>query len=405
MPQPRKSKLTDAAARNAALPEGKSEMILWDTEVTGFGLRVRGASKSYIVAYRPAGAGRSSNMKRVKIGTPNALTASDARKAARVALGKVAAGGDPAKERSEQRKRTKSRIADLLDAYDKDLQRRGYVAHKQVMSTLRRDLANHTGKDIADLRGADYAAIIQRHEAKNLPGAAEAFRARCRMFLTWCVFEAKVLNSNPLAGYRKPRGTRTERLAKKQHGRALSDDELAAVWSAADPGTVFGRYVRFLIISGCRRNEGAGLTWAMVDRANGKIELPAAFTKQARGHTVYLSPAMIEILDACPLGADNDGVVFASVRTGGKMSGWSKTLPKLVERSGVKFAFHDLRRTFRTGLSRLGVETQIAELALGHARADLEARYNRDDCAEALRNAFGEWSARVALLNQKGDLI
>ena len=61
----------------------------------------------------------------------------------------------------------------------------------------------------------------------------------------------------------------------------------------------------------------------------------------------------------------------------------------------MNFTLHDLRRTFRTGLSRLGVDREIAELALGHAREDLEARYNRDDCEAALRRAFDAWGAHV----------
>ena len=53
---------------------------------------------------------------------------------------------------------------------------------------------------------------------------------------------------------------------------------------------------------------------------------------------------------------------------------------------------HDLRRTFRTGLSRLGVDTETAELALGHARSDLEARYNKDAATGELRKAFEAWA-------------
>lgn len=92
------------------------------------------------------------------------------------------------------------------------------------------------------------------------------------------------------------------------------------------------------------------------------------------------------------------------------MSGWSKIMdpndhrtkgdtttctPGFVKASGVHFTLHDLRRTFRTGLSRLGVDREIAELALGHAREDLEARYNRDGCETALREAFDAWGGHV----------
>jgi integrase len=157
------------------------------------------------------------------------------------------------------------------------------------------------------------------------------------------------------------------------------------------------RYIRFLILTGCRRGEGAGLTRDMVDRAERTISLPATFTKQARGHIVYLAPATEAVLDACALDARSE-LVFPSPRTGGRMSGWTRLVASVVKASGVDFTLHDLRRTFRTGLSRLGVDRDIAELALGHARGDLESVYNLDTCTDQLRAAFETWARHVAAL-------
>jgi len=168
--------------------------------------------------------------------------------------------------------------------------------------------------------------------------------------------------------------------------------------------------LRFLILTGCRRGEGANLLWSMIDTAQKRIDLPPTFTKQARGHTVYVSDALADVLSACERDARNVDLVFPSPRSGGPLKGWSKIMdrsdlrsgrgpqakPGFVKAAGVDFTLHDLRRTFRTGLSRLGVDRDIAELALGHARADLEARYNRDDCEAALRAAFEAWGAYVS---------
>lgn len=182
------------------------------------------------------------------------------------------------------------------------------------------------------------------------------------------------------------------------------------MWLAARPDIAFGRLVRFLILSGCRRNEGARLVWSMVDEADGRIDLPATFTKQARGHTVFIAPELGEILEQCTVDARGPEWVFPAPRTGQPMSGWSKIMDRnnrrdagngncrslgFVAASGVDFSLHDLRRTFRTGLSRLGIDREIAELALGHAREDLEARYNRDGCEDALRDAFERWAVHV----------
>lgn len=391
---PARSKLSDALASRAVAAQDRRDRILWDIEVPGFGLRIRPSGCTWILAYRPAGAGRSAHSIKLKIGKPPALTAAAARKAARATLARVAAGIDPVAERKERRRRTTSRVGVLLDAYEADLKQRSYVNYRMTMSALRKRLKPHLSTDVRDVAGAELAAIAAKLREAGLPGAAEEFRARCRTFLTWCVVVAKALPANPMAEHRKQRATRADRIAKAERGRALSDTELTAVWHAADPETVFGRLMRFYVLTGCRRGEGAGLTWSMVDRGARVIRLPAAFVKQGRGHDVPIAPALAVLLDECPAGPP-DGVVFASMRSGGPIAGWSKLLPQFCKAAGVTFTPHDLRRTFRTGLSRLGIDDDIAELALGHARSNLEAIYNRDDGAAALRKAFSAWAAHV----------
>jgi integrase len=132
----------------------------------------------------------------------------------------------------------------------------------------------------------------------------------------------------------------------------------------------------------------------MVDKKAGVITLPAQFVKQGRDHTVAITPALSAVLDGCTVDARSD-LVFPSVKTGGKMSGWHKQTAAFVKSSGVPFTFHDLRRTIRTGLSRLDVSTEIAELALGHARENLIEIYDRNNGSAAVRDAFARWADHV----------
>jgi integrase len=403
-----KIRLTDANVRDAQLTEGKQEEVIWDADVTGFGLRLRGASKSFVVVYRPPGMGRDANPKRLKIGTPDTIpNVKEARRLAKETLGKVAGGADPVAERAAKREVSTARVTDLLGRYDQHMERRGHVNRTTIMSTLRRGLAAHLETGIRELKGWQLSEVIENLEAAGKSGAADDFRARVSAFLNWSAFEARAIDANPLAGYRKGRHTRAEKVAQETVGRALSDKELAAIWTGAGHTSPFGRLVRFLMLTGCRRGEGAGLLWSMVDLKSGRVYLPATFTKQARGHTVYIAPALEKVLKACPVDARTPDLVFASERTGGPIRGWTQLMDPhakrsgrfslgLVPKSGVTFTLHDLRRTFRTGLSRLGVDTEIAELALGHARADLESRYNRDDCEAQVRAAFEAWARHVA---------
>ena len=88
--------------------------------------------------------------------------------------------------------------------------------------------------------------------------------------------------------------------------------------------------------------------------------------------------------------------MFASTKTGARMSGWTQLVARINKAAEVSFDLHDLRRTMRTGLSRLGVSTETAELTLGHSRPELERLYNRDGAGDALRQAFELWAAHVA---------
>ena len=388
--------MNDRLVAETALPVGKTDLILWDTEVTGFALRVRPSGKSWIVAYRPRGAGRSAHMKRLKLASVGVLPrAAAARQLAREALGRVANGGDPLAERRAAKVKEQARLVDLLDRYDQDLARRSYVNRATVIAGLKAKMAMLLQRDVREITGADLALIVERLEQAGRHGAAQDFRSRARAFFQWAVVKARMLTVNPFAGLRKERTTRADRITKAEHGRALSDEELAAVWAAADPTTAFGRLLRFYILTGCRRGEGAGLTRAMLDEAGARIELPARFTKQGRAHVVFVTPPLAELLSHCPIDARSD-LLFASPKSGGQMSGWTPMLRAFAKRCPVAFELHDLRRTFRTGLSRLGIEPDIAELALGHARAGLEATYNRDRREALVRVAFERWADHVS---------
>ena len=78
----------------------------------------------------------------------------------------------------------------------------------------------------------------------------------------------------------------------------------------------------------------------------------------------------------------------------GRIKGWTKLVAKLQQASGVDFTLHDLRRTARTLMSRLGVPEDIADI--GHVRADLIARYNKDEAWEGRCEAFTKVSDHVA---------
>src|SRR5947199_265256 len=92
----------------------RDEEIIWDSELPGFGLRLRRTGdvvrRSFVVQYRPAG---TRNTRRVTLGTTAVFTAPQAREEARKLLAKVRLGGDPQEE-----KRTKRETASFKAVVD-----------------------------------------------------------------------------------------------------------------------------------------------------------------------------------------------------------------------------------------------------------------------------------------------
>jgi hypothetical protein len=92
------------------------------------------------------------------------------------------------------------------------------------------------------------------------------------------------------------------------------------------------------------------------------------------------------------------------------MTGWNKRLEPVRERTAAAamapWTLHDLRRTMRTGLGRLGIDGVIAELLINHAVSDELAQiYDRGDYWEMRGKAASRWADHVMHLVKAGDKV
>jgi len=396
-------KLTETALSRARVPANQRQLFLWDSAVTGFGVRtLPSGSKTFWFMYRPEGGTRGAKGKvisrMVRIGAFPAVTLADARKRARDLAGQVARGADPAARRAEAKRRDSSTLRALLGAegpYQRDLERRDIVARKVILSGLNRGLDRLMSRDIADLTRRDFVSAIERLKAAGKPGAAAELRKHCRSLLEWCVNTGRA-SHNVLAGLRQPKRSRAERLkAAANGGRALSDDEILKLWQSADSFGSFGGLVRLALLTALRRGELAQIERAR-DLLADRIVVRPEHAKTGAQHEVPLTDLMRQVIAGSQV--STSPLVFPSSKTGGRLKGWTKLVAKLQQASGVDFRLHDLRRTARTLMSRLGVAEDLAELAIGHVRADLIARYNKDTAWEGRRDAFTRVSDHVAAL-------
>ena len=56
---------------------------------------------------------------------------------------------------------------------------------------------------------------------------------------------------------------------------------------------------------------------------------------------------------------------------------------------------HDLRRTLRSGLSRLRIDHDVKEAVLAHVKPGVVGTYDRYDLADEKRTALEQWGARL----------
>jgi hypothetical protein len=190
-----------------------------------------------------------------------ALSLADARTIAREKLLDVARGGDPAK-RVER-----LRLGAALDRYEPSLATRRLVKASEVMASLRRHLLGVVGDvPLANLDRAALVEAIDRLDQSGMNGAATVLRANTRTFMCWAV-DSGLVGMNPLAGWRKPRATRAERLEKPK--RSLADWEIKEFWRIAEEtGWPFGSFLQSLLLHGQRLVESSLMAWPALDTSS-----------------------------------------------------------------------------------------------------------------------------------------
>jgi integrase len=227
--------------------------------------------------------------------------------------------------------------------------------------------------------------IIERHGKQ----AARAAKANLSAFYVWALKEG-VAKTNPTIA--------THSLAQNPpRDRVLADDEIRAIWSSLRADD-FGRIVKLLFFTACRRDEIGGLKWSELVLDTGAMTLPPARTKSGRGHQLVLPPQAIAVLRECPRKADR---AFLFGQRGGAFCrwGWDKMrLDRDLATAGHKFnepwSLHDIRRTVRTRLAQIGVKPYIAEMVLGHAahRTGTVPIYELYNYGPEIAEALARWA-------------
>jgi integrase len=445
-----KTALTDRAIK-AARPAARAYDI-HDALVPGLAVRVLPSGvKSFVLVARFPG---SRNPTRRALGAYGALSLEKARGKARQWLELIARSIDPGKEvereRREQERKQRTTFAGMTEDYiasavigpnaDKPRQRNP----SRILNSLRDVLIPLFGKrpvteltaddimpplELIGRIGTDRALVklgarktLRRpgRKARPCPEQARALFTFAEMIFNWALDQGGYgLDRNPL-----DRVSKTRRLgATVRRDHTLNDEELAALVLAIPRLPAPHRHAyEVLLHSGLRLNEAVGIRWTEIegdvwtipaDRMKGKNSGQG----QARAHVVPVTPALRKVFDAVPRGSKGDFIFSCKdgavpVATGGsqlKATLDDEMLHILHQRAKARgedanrvalrpWRNHDIRRTCRTTLSRLRVDSEVAEAVLAHVVPGVRGVYDRWHRLPEKRAALESWSRFLAEL-------
>lgn len=386
-------RLTKPALTRLSLPSDKSELIIFDDGLPGFGVRLRqGGKRTWIVQYRT---GRK--QRRITLGSVEVLDPDEARRHARETLAKVQLGSDPQVEKSDARARAVVTLGSVSERYlVKAKTRLRPRSYEEVERHLTRHWAPLRELPIHKVQRAMIALRLSEIAAANGPYAANRARASLSALFSWAMGEG-LADLNPVLGTNKA----TEEISRT---RVLSDAELVAIWRACGDDD-YGRIVRLLMLTAQRREEIAGMRVSEIGADGTLWRIPPERTKNKNEHEVPLSGLARDLVRGPGLSSGRD-LLFG--RGEGPFAGWSKAkaaLDRRIAAAGMKvqpWRLHDLRRTAATKMTdELGVLPHVVEAVLNHVsghRAGVAGIYNRAAYRTEKRQALNVWAERVRTL-------
>lgn len=365
MEKPGKSqKLTKPIVENLQLPN-KGQRFVWDAELKGFGVRLTPGGRAYIVQARVKGVSR-----RVSLGKHGILTIQQARKKAQSELAKMLDGIDPVVEKKKEAALSLT-LSALVDEYIRDRKKLKKRSIEDIRKHLRNNFADWADRPVIEIT-RDRVMVRFRELTERAPTQAnQAFRI-LRALLNYARAahrpdNAPLLIENPVSVISDAKLWNT---VQPRSGK-IPMDKMGLAWNViqnernAAAQTIISKTladaIAFLILTGARWGEAAGLTWDRVNLDEKWWYLPDP--KNRKPIIFPLSDVAVEILSARPR---KSGYVFPKRSGKGHISDGRGMMQKISSKVGQHLMIHDTRRTFRAVAGEVGIELFKCKLLMNH---------------------------------------
>jgi integrase len=387
----RRKSLSDAGI--AALKPRAARYSFPDPELGGHYVRVTpSGAKSYCAVARDPVAGKQVW---ATISPTDLMNIEDARDKARNAIRRIKAGLAPFEEMPTK----PDTYRDVAENYIKR-----YVVPKGLRSRyeIERCLNVYVFPkweklDFLTIRRADIARLLDSVQDNHGPRQADMVLAITRGIANWFASRHDDYVSPFTRGMR-----RSERGSGKR-ARILDDEELRAIWRAAETSGTFGAILRFALLTAQREAKIATIKWADVNA--GEWLIATVEREKGTGGALVLPEAALAIISSRDRFKKNP-YVFAG-RGPGHFKGFSpckrafdKRLPGI-----APWVIHDLRRTARSLMARAGVRPEIAERVMGHAIDGVEGVYDRHQYRDEKKDALGRLDALIRAILVPSDNV
>jgi integrase len=246
-------------------------------------------------------------------------------------------------------------------------------------------------RNIATIDKPDLLPIADAALKRGFSARNKTIAVLTAFFGDWCHIKRDHIAADPTRGIEQT-------LDKKQTNgpkRALDDAEIAKFWTACD-AVPLGAMFQLMLLTGCRRNEVAGMSDSEIK--GNAWTIPPERTKNGKELKVTLTKTAQAILREIPRVY---GCPYVFGPCGEKCSfGYSKAKSGLdaVAKIAKPWRLHDLRRTMRSGLGRLGVREEIAERCVNHPPGGLKAIYDQHKYEREMAEAWQTWESHVLSL-------
>ena len=395
-------KLTDLFVERVK-PPAQGRVEYFDATFGSLALRVTETGhKSWSLYYRMGG-----RQHRFTIGAYPAIKPAQARREASAALERVRQGTDPTEEKRQRRLMAAPEadgfatvLQDYLDRIGRNLGPRSFKEVKRVLE--REFLPAWRSRPIGTITRGDINRIVDGISARGADVQANRALAYLRAMFNWTVERGR-LPVSPVTGMKPP--------AREQpRDRVLTDDEVRWLWRACDTrGWPFGPYVKLLLLTAQRRDEGAGIERAELDLEKRTWTIPREKAKNGRVHAVQLSTAALAVLNSIPQIGNRfvftvSGAAPVAGFSGAKRRVDAAMLAAKREELGADcepiphWTLHDLRRTAATGMAQLNIAPHVVDKVLNHVSGTIRgvaAVYNRFEYLEERRAALEAWGRYV----------